>query len=57
MLRRIITPEVGRSLNALIEYLWRDEQKHWEESDRPKAHIFHDVQIVAAWLHETSEGA
>ena len=52
MLRRTISPEVRRSLMMLIEYLWRDEQKNWEADGRPDAHIFHDVERVAAWLDD-----
>lgn len=53
----LIPPEVHESLHALVQYFYRDERKHWQESGRPKAHIFHDVERVAAWLDETDTGA
>ena len=56
-MRCLITPEVRQSLNTIIEYLWRDEQKNWEADGRPKEHIFHDVHRVAVWLDETVNDA
>lgn len=50
MRRRIITAEVYDSLHALIEYLYRDEERHWEADGRPARHIFRDVRRVADWL-------
>ena len=50
MQRRIITPEVRRSLEELIDYLSEDERKDWEASGRPAAHIFNDVKRVSDWL-------
>lgn len=51
-MRRTITPEVRHSLDTLIEYLWHDEQKNWDADGRPDAHIFRDVERVAAWLYD-----
>ena len=34
----------------LIEYVYSEERKHWEESGGPAAHIFHEVKRVADWL-------
>lgn len=51
-MERPITPDVRESILALVEYLWRDEAKHWEASGRPAAHIFRHVERVSAWLGE-----
>jgi hypothetical protein len=50
MPRSIITPQVYESLHALNEYVYSEERKHWQESGRPAAHIFHEVKRVADWL-------
>lgn len=50
MLRAIITAEVYRNLCTLVEYLYRDEERHWEADGRPARHIFHDIKCVADWL-------
>ena len=52
----LITADVRQSLNQLIEYLYRDEQKNWEADGRPKEHIFCDVLRVAYWLNQTGDG-
>ena len=49
-MQSVITPEVYESLHALIEYVYSEEHKHWQESGRPAAHIFHEVARVADWL-------
>ncbi len=42
--------EVQDSIQALVEYLYEEERRHWEESGRPAAHIFSHVTRVADWL-------
>ena len=32
--------EKDKLITEVIKYLWDDEKKHYEESDRPKDHIF-----------------
>ena len=27
----------------LLDYLWKDEQKHWQESGKPQKHIYFDL--------------
>ena len=45
--------ETFNSLNAIINYLRHDEEKHWQEDGRPaKGHIFCDITRVASWLHK-----
>jgi len=36
--RTVTVPE--RSLRAVIDYLWDQEKKHYEELGKPKDHIF-----------------
>jgi hypothetical protein len=43
--------ETRNSLKRIIDYLYTDEERHWQESDPPEAdHIFHDIMRVAKWL-------
>lgn len=37
---RIITKEEQFALQVIIDALWEDEYKHWEESEKPEHHIF-----------------
>ena len=30
----------ARDLKAVVDYLWSDEEKHWEESGKRKGHVF-----------------
>ena len=46
----VITPEVYRSLCRLVDYLYREEESHWQADDQPARHIFLDVRYVAHWL-------
>jgi hypothetical protein len=39
------------SLREILDYLHKDEKRHWEESGKPKdGHIYHDVLRVTEWL-------
>ncbi len=31
------------AIKRVVEYLYDDEENHWEESGKPKNHIFRDV--------------
>ncbi len=43
-----LTPRQLKAIKNVIEYLFNDEQKYWEESDKPKrGHIFNDVLELA----------
>lgn len=33
-----------KDIQAVVSYLWYDEQKHFLESDKPKSHIFRKLQ-------------
>lgn len=38
------------SIQAMVDYLYTNEQKHWLECDKPKEHIYHSVKIVKKYL-------
>jgi hypothetical protein len=42
--------ETQFSLRQIINYLYGDEEKHWQEENRPVRHIFRDILRVASWL-------
>lgn len=37
-------------IERVVEYLWRDEFKHWEEDDNPQEHVFHSVNNLKNYL-------
>lgn len=41
-----------RALKIVVDYLWNDEQKHYEESDKPKGHIFESLKILRNFEHK-----
>jgi hypothetical protein len=45
-----IPKKVLRSMNTLIQYSIASEEKHFEESGKPRNHIFRDVRKIAFWL-------
>lgn len=36
----LLTPETVRNISILIDYLWEDEYRHWEELECPGEHVF-----------------
>ena len=48
----VIPSEVYASLCTLVEYLYDDEERHWEADGRPARHVFHDIKRVAEWLDQ-----
>ena len=47
-----MSPNIRRSVNRLLTYLWRDEENDWHASGLPDDHIFLDLERIAAWLDE-----
>jgi hypothetical protein len=43
-------------MERIIEYLFWEEIRHWEELGKPRNHIFTDVRRVDRWLDKVSEG-
>tara|TARA_R100000234_G_C4864522_1_gene120635 strand:+ start:229 stop:435 length:207 start_codon:yes stop_codon:yes gene_type:complete len=44
-MERIIT-----DLEKLVEYMWAEENKHWEEEGNPQDHIFQSINNVKNYL-------
>ena len=40
------------SLKTLLDYLREDEAKHFEGSEKPKVHIFRDIERLDGWVAE-----
>jgi hypothetical protein len=38
------------SLRALVDYVYQDEKRSFEEGESHQKHIFEDVLILEAWL-------
>ena len=39
-IEQTLTNEQRSDIRAIIDYLWKDEERHYEESERPLNHIF-----------------
>lgn len=37
---------VKRNIKEVVEYLWKDEKKHYQESEKPKDHIFLKLKAI-----------
>ena len=51
-----MTEQELKSLHRVIQFLWRDEQKHFEECElndgkAPDDHIFRDVKTLDNYLY------
>ncbi len=42
--KQILTDENKQDIQEIIEYLWKDEQRHFQEYGRPKDHIYHTLK-------------
>ena len=38
--RPIYSESLRNDIKTVVEYLWIDEERHYEENDRPNGHIF-----------------
>lgn len=43
-IKQILTAEQRADINAVIEYLWADEERHYEESEDKGNHIFNVIR-------------
>lgn len=41
---QIFSQDAKHALRKLVDYLWKDEEKHFEESGKPADHIFIIIQ-------------
>lgn len=46
-----MNPEIFKAIVELINYCWGDEEKHWEESDKPRNHIFVKIHKIQQWIN------
>jgi hypothetical protein len=44
--------ETIESLRRVIDYLWKDEYKSWQEDGKPSSHIFNDLIALDDWLKD-----
>ena len=45
-----VSKTVLNSIEAMVHYAWRDEEKDYAESDCPKGHVFGHINRVNEWL-------
>ena len=45
---------IKEKIQKILNYLSESEEQHFEESGRPKDHIFNDVKEVQAWIYSPS---
>lgn len=41
---QIVTSEMKHNVKEVIQYLWKDEEKHYAENGNPLDHIFNSLQ-------------
>ena len=41
-----------KDLEKLVEYMWAEENKHWEEEGNPQDHIFQSINNVKNYLNK-----
>lgn len=55
-MRAILTVEEQTSLERLLEYVWRDEERDFQEQQEGReGHIFRDIVALNNLLHDTSD--
>jgi len=42
--------ELEKSLQRIVDYMWQDEYRDWEEKDNLEDHIFHAINDIKNWL-------
>lgn len=50
-----VTPELRNDFKMLMKYLWKEEEKHYEEEDKPEGHIFECLVNIKHWLNDMDE--
>ena len=45
-----VPDEVLMSMHKIIEMFYADEERHWEEEEKPTNHIFNDLELVGRFL-------
>lgn len=44
--------EFKNNIKEVVEYLWKDEKKHYQESEKPKDHIFLTLKAIKKGLKD-----
>ena len=44
-----------KDIETLINYMWNEEERHWEESEKPKEHIFVIMKRIKRDLRKSEE--
>jgi hypothetical protein len=44
-----------QAMDTIIDYMYDDEADDYEESDKPKGHVFESVKLVADWIKNNRE--
>lgn len=44
--------EVLESIDAIVGYLWDDEEADYEVEDKPEGHVFEHLKRVNTWLEQ-----
>lgn len=47
--------KLQKDITMICDYLERDEKRHYEESDRPKDHIWCYIKRTRQWLRENKK--
>jgi len=47
-----MTQEQFEKIGELLDYMWNDELKHWEESGKPTDHIFIVMQDIQKFIDD-----
>lgn len=48
-----MTYKLLEAIAKITEYMYHDEEKNWEEMERPRGkHIFHEVKTLATYLNQ-----
>lgn len=41
---------IKEDLKQILNYLWEDEKRNFEESGKPKKHMFKEIKRIADWI-------
>ena len=48
IVKQLLTDEERVDIKEVIEYMWKDEERHWEECEKPINHIFNVLKRLKA---------
>lgn len=50
-----ITTKVLNAIETVVDYLYEDEEKHWEESNKERGHIFTYIKTLEQYLNNLNK--